>query len=74
MSGKLTAEGVSMTFGSEERATVAVEHIDLSFQGFAPTSIWLDRTEFARSGDALRRRVYLTLPPLSAASSAPKPK
>ena len=30
MSGKLTAEGVSMVFGSEGRATVAVEHIDLS--------------------------------------------
>jgi hypothetical protein len=43
-------------------------------EGFASTSIWLDRTEFTRSGDALRRKVYLTLPPLSAATNAPKPK
>jgi hypothetical protein len=39
-------------------------------EGFEASSVWLERVEFIPSSDGLRRRVYLTLPALPAASSA----
>jgi hypothetical protein len=36
-------------------------------EGFQPTSAWLDRSDFVRSENVLRKRVYLTLPPLAPA-------
>jgi len=38
-------------------------------EGFEPSSVWLERVEFIPSSDGLRRRVYLTLPPLPAGSA-----
>jgi uncharacterized protein (TIGR02266 family) len=42
-------------------------------EGFENSSVWLDRqTEFVKSGNAMRRRVYLTLQPLKPGAEAAK--
>jgi hypothetical protein len=68
--------GANVTIG--QQTVVAPGDIDLgqmpvrvkvvaSKEGFQPTSAWLDRNDFVRSENVLRKRVYLTLPPLTAA-------
>ncbi|MET0386007.1 MAG: PilZ domain-containing protein [Polyangiales bacterium] len=75
--------GATVTVG--DRSVVAPADIELGNMpaqvkvvaqkdGFTPSSIALERAEFVRSGDAMRRRVYLTLPPLSPGASVPSRK
>jgi hypothetical protein len=75
--------GANVTIG--QQTVVAPGDIDLglmpvrvkvvaSKEGFQSTSAWLDRSDFVRSENVLRKRVYLTLPPLTAApASAARP-
>lgn len=74
--------GATVTVG--EQTVVAPGDMDLGAmpprvkvtaqkEGFENTSAWLDRqTEFVKSGNAMRRRVYLTLQPLKPGAEAPK--
>jgi hypothetical protein len=73
--------GASVTIG--QQTVVAPGDIDLGMMpvrvkvvatkdGFQPTSAWLDRSDFVRSENVLRKRVYLTLPPIAAPATAAK--